>query len=91
MSARVIIAELARTKRPIPCADERYTACPFFEAKSFSERGAMSVGQVPSPRSIRPIVVVLSPVRSATFSVSFLQDSAGRRWSDCPPERRRDG
>lgn len=47
MSARVIIAELARGKRPIPCADERFTDCPFFEAKSFSECGAMSVGQGP--------------------------------------------
>jgi len=47
MSARVIIAELARRKRPIPCADERFPACPFFEAKSYSECGAMSVGQGP--------------------------------------------
>lgn len=45
MSTGVIVAELSRRKRSIPCADECVTDCPFFQAQSLSECCGMSIGQ----------------------------------------------
>jgi hypothetical protein len=45
MNAVVIVAELSRRKRSIPCADECVADCPFFQAQSLSECCGMAIGQ----------------------------------------------